>query len=322
MLGLSIRRGAVYKNSWASMGWKCLLAGFLQWFIVGYYRWYPMRFVNLTSIVLAVCGIILLLIGFIAKMKRMRGMSLKEAKKYLKAFAKQYDACFNADIQELLTAICVMDKAGLLKVEQKDSTKKGTVVVDEDFTEVQAVTHSDSTRTVKDIVEKQSSTKPTKRTQIQVNNDNNGNNGTNGTNDNKPVLETINKTDSDNSIAMPINAPKTTKNGNKSGKVKAINKIPKDTELQQDMTNADTSGSFAQNAIDMQNTATNDSPSNCVVTIESTNQADSTSAPNNSATDFVSLGIEEPEEVQQEEIKIEQPMQLSRPTMRPVKRKS
>lgn len=130
-MGVWVDKGRLKRNGYTSLGMKSIIAGVLEYLIVSYYRWFPMKYVYITTLVLIVVGLSLMLVGVIKRYLRTKEMTIGDAKKYLKAFAKQYERSEDTDIQNLITAILIIQKAGILENKATDKVKIGTINIAE-----------------------------------------------------------------------------------------------------------------------------------------------------------------------------------------------
>jgi hypothetical protein len=130
-MGVWVDKGRLKRDGYTSLGMKSIIAGVLEYLIVSYFRWFPMKYVYITAIVLIVVGLSLMLLGVIKRYLRTKEMSIGDAKKYLKAFVKQYERSNDIDIQNLITAILIIQKAGILENKATDNIKIGTINITE-----------------------------------------------------------------------------------------------------------------------------------------------------------------------------------------------
>lgn len=130
-MGVWVDKGHLKRNGYTSLGMKSIIAGVLEYLIVSYFRWFPMKYVYITAIVLIVVGLCLMLFGVIKRYLRTKEMTIGDAKKYLKAFVKQYERSNDIDIQNLITAILIIQKAGILENKATDNIKIGTINIRE-----------------------------------------------------------------------------------------------------------------------------------------------------------------------------------------------
>lgn len=102
--------------------------------------WFPLRrllstvindkYFFIVSASLGVIGVLILIVSLAAHILRARSMSVHEAKRYLVAFAHQYDTSINTDIANAVNAILVLERAGLFKRSEQESKRYGTVNAD------------------------------------------------------------------------------------------------------------------------------------------------------------------------------------------------
>lgn len=132
---------AVKRSNILKTGLQCLIAGIVEWAIVGRFRWYPMYIVNTIAVVLITAGILLCIITLIARIIRIKRAKLNvyNAKKYLLAFAQQYRDTHDADVANAVNAILVLRKAGILNATMEDKKLSGTVIVADEQHSVVAV---------------------------------------------------------------------------------------------------------------------------------------------------------------------------------------
>lgn len=125
---------AVKRSNTLKTGLQCIVAGVVEWAVVGRFRWYPMYIVNTIAIVLITAGVLLCLITLIARIIRTKRAELNvyNAKKYLLAFAQQYRDTRDADVANAVNAILVLRKAGILNTTAEDKKLCGTVIVDDE----------------------------------------------------------------------------------------------------------------------------------------------------------------------------------------------
>lgn len=146
---------AVKRSNVLKTGLQCIVAGVLEWALVDIFGWYPRYIANTVAIVLVTLGVMLCIITVIARLIRAKRAehNVYNAKQFLLAFAQQYRDTRDADIAEVVNAILVLRKAGVLNVVPGDKKLTGTVLV-ENSTSVSEETQSISTPTTEPKIHK------------------------------------------------------------------------------------------------------------------------------------------------------------------------
>lgn len=123
---------AVKRSNVLKTGLQCIVAGVLEWALVDIFGWYPRYIANTVAIVLVTLGVMLCIITGIARLIRAKRAdhNVYNAKQFLLAFAQQYRDVRDADIAEVVNAILVLRKAGVLEVVCGDKKLAGTVLVE------------------------------------------------------------------------------------------------------------------------------------------------------------------------------------------------
>lgn len=123
---------AVKRSNVVKTGLQCIVAGVLEWALVDIFGWYPRYIANTVAIVLVTLGVMLCIITGIARLIRAKRAehNVYNAKQFLLAFAQQYRDTRDADIAEVVNAILVLRKAGVLEVVCGDKKLAGTVLVE------------------------------------------------------------------------------------------------------------------------------------------------------------------------------------------------
>ena len=96
--------------------------------------WLPDKVFFVATLIICGIGLCTLVSSIIVHILRARSMSVIEAKRYLVAFAHQYDTSVNTDIANAVSAILVLEQAGVLKHMPTDNKRYGVVSVDTDNT--------------------------------------------------------------------------------------------------------------------------------------------------------------------------------------------
>lgn len=129
------------QNNGNTKGFKTLalynfVAALIVWFVIRKFTngYIPEKYCFVCTTVLIGLTILLYIIGIVNGYLRGRSMSIGEAKKYLIAFAEQYDTSINTDIANCVTAIRTLQYANLLHIESEDTKRIGTVHTDCDIT--------------------------------------------------------------------------------------------------------------------------------------------------------------------------------------------
>lgn len=124
-----LSESAIKRSNLVKTGLQCVVAGIVEWALVGRFRWYPMYIVNAVALLLVGAGILFCVIAVIIRSIRAHrsDKTVYSAKRYLIAFAGQYRDTQDPDIAELVNAIYVMRKAGLLTPTAEDKKLSGTV---------------------------------------------------------------------------------------------------------------------------------------------------------------------------------------------------
>lgn len=134
-----LSESAIKRSNLVTTGLQCIAAGIVEWALVGRFRWYPMYIVNAVALLLGGVGIMLCVIAVILRSLRAQrsDKTVYSAKRYLIAFAGQYRDTQDPDIAELVNAIFVMRKAGLLTPTAEDKKRRGTVQVQDADTDTE-----------------------------------------------------------------------------------------------------------------------------------------------------------------------------------------
>ena len=129
----SVTERAIKRSNLLITGIQCIVAGVVEWAVVGRFRWYPMYIVNAVALLLLGAGSILCIGVFIRRLiqRKRSGLTVHSAKRYLCAFLQQYRDTNDPDIAGVINALLVLRKAGLLTATDADKKQGGTVQVDE-----------------------------------------------------------------------------------------------------------------------------------------------------------------------------------------------